>query len=127
MTAAHVERPTRMKDGQTYCSCGSPWPCSRVVAVYPHARAEWLRWWVGYVLATPFYAVAGIGEAAERVGRCIVTWSERASDDGEGGASYACCRAKAEGVPAEIANRGECTWPDTDCWTNGPAGSGPPA
>jgi hypothetical protein len=24
---AHVERPTHMKGGQTYCACGSPWPC----------------------------------------------------------------------------------------------------
>ena len=25
----HVERPTRMLGGKTYCSCGSPWPCQR--------------------------------------------------------------------------------------------------
>lgn len=27
-TRAHVERPTKMRDGKTYCSCGRPWPCS---------------------------------------------------------------------------------------------------
>jgi hypothetical protein len=30
---AHVERPTRLADGKTYCACGRPWPC-------PHAAPD---------------------------------------------------------------------------------------
>jgi hypothetical protein len=25
---AHVERPTRLAGGKTYCACGQPWPCA---------------------------------------------------------------------------------------------------
>jgi hypothetical protein len=26
---AHVERPTRLAGGKTYCACGQPWPCAQ--------------------------------------------------------------------------------------------------
>lgn len=29
--ADHVERPTKMAEGKTYCSCGRPWPCAAAV------------------------------------------------------------------------------------------------
>jgi hypothetical protein len=27
MPGEHIERPIRLAGGETYCSCGRPWPC----------------------------------------------------------------------------------------------------
>ena len=43
MTApAHTERPVRLADGKTYCSCGKPWPCdqARWNRLREHIRTE---------------------------------------------------------------------------------------
>jgi hypothetical protein len=37
----HVQRPVVMKDDQTYCSCGRPWPCPMAAPIGPDSeRAE---------------------------------------------------------------------------------------
>ena len=40
---AHVERPTRLADGKTYCACGRPWPCPHAAPADPSAILAEIR------------------------------------------------------------------------------------
>lgn len=64
-----------MVDDQRDCISSRP-PSRQVYNDSTGTRAEWARWWIGYWMATPFYAVADLGLVAERVGHRIVNWSE---------------------------------------------------